>query len=273
MSATAAAGVAQLKQGMKAMWMAGDFGQIAKHSEKGAEELVSRLNIQPGNKMLDVACGTGNLAIPAARRTAKVTGIDIASNLLAQARQRAAAEGLDAKFEEGDAEQLAAGAGEFDVVMSMFGAMFAPQPEKVAAELIRVCRSGGTIAMANWTREGFVGESFAIGARYVAPPEGIPSPLLWGDESVVKQRLGGGTSEVRTTKRELLLDYPFRPKDVVQFFRDYFGPTQMTFSRLDINGQQEYAAAMEKLWNERNESPGGGTRVRAEYLEVIARRA
>jgi len=202
MSATAAAGVAQLKQGMKAMWMAGDFGQIAKHSEKGAEELVSRLNIQQGNKVLDVACGTGNLTIPAARRGAKVTGIDIASNLLAQARQRAAAEGLDAKFEEGDAEQLAAGAGEFDVVMSMFGAMFAPQPEKVAAELIRVCRSGGTIAMANWTREGFVGESFAIGARFVTPPEGIPSPLLWGDESVVKQRLGGGTSEVRTIKRD-----------------------------------------------------------------------
>jgi hypothetical protein len=90
---------------------------------------------------------------------------------------------------------------------------------------------------------------------------------------VVKQRLGGGTSELRTTKRELVLDYPFRPKEVVQFFRDYFGPTQTTFSRLDVNGQQEYAAAMERLWNERNESPGGGTRVRAEYLEVIARRA
>ena len=130
MSATAAAGLAQLKQGMKTTWKAGDFGQIAKYSEIGAEDFVGRLNIQPEYKVLDVACGTGNLAIPAARRGGKVTGIDIASNLLAQAKQRAAAEGLDAKFEEGDVEQLAAGGGEFEVVMSRFGAMFAPQPER-----------------------------------------------------------------------------------------------------------------------------------------------
>jgi SAM-dependent methyltransferase len=270
---SAATGVEQLKERMQATWMAGDFGQIAKYSEKGAEEFVARLNIQPESKVLDVACGTGNLAIPAARLGAKVTGVDIASNLLEQARQRAAAEGLDATFEQGDAERLAAKSGEFDVVMTMFGAMFAPQPERVAAELIRVCRPGGTIAMANWTREGFVGKTFALGARFVPPPEGIPSPLLWGDEGVVKQRLGGGTSEVRTTKRELILDYPFSSKELVQFFRDYFGPTQMTFARLDAKGQQEYAAAGAKLWDEHNESSGQGTRVRAEYLEVIATRA
>jgi ubiquinone/menaquinone biosynthesis C-methylase UbiE len=270
---TAAPGFEQLKRGMQATWMAGDFGQIAKYSEKGAEEFVGQLNIQPGSKVLDVACGTGNLAIPAARRGAKVTGIDIAPNLLEQARRRAAAEGLDAKFEEGDAERLAAKAGEFDLVMTMFGAMFAPQPDLVAAELIRVCRPGGTIAMANWTRDGFVGKSFGIGARFVAPPEGIQSPLLWGDEAVVRQRLSGGTSEIRTMRREMTLDFPFSSKELVQFFRDYFGPTQMTFTRLDGKGQQEYAAAMEKLWDEHNERPGQGTLVRAEYLEVIATRA
>ena len=121
---SAAPGWEQLKRGMQATWMAGDFGQIAKYSEKGAEEFVGRLNIPPGSKVLDVACGTGNLAIPAARGGAKVTGIDIAPNLLEQARQRAVSAGLDAKFEEGDAERLAAKAGEFDVVMTMFGAMF-----------------------------------------------------------------------------------------------------------------------------------------------------
>lgn len=262
----------QLKRGMQTTWMAGDFGQIAKYSAKGAEEFVARLNLQPGVKMLDVACGTGNLAIPAARLGAKVTGIDIASNLLEQARQRAASEGLEAKFEEGDAEQLAAGTDEFDVVMTMFGAMFAPRPERVAAELIRVCRPGGTIAMANWTREGFVGKTFALGARFVPPPEGIPSPLLWGDEGVVKQRLGGGTSNVRTTRQYMAMEFPFSSKELVQFFRNYFGPTQMTFARLEEKGQQEYSASMEKLWDEHNEGTGPGTRVRAEYLEVIAKR-
>jgi len=260
----------QLKRGMQTTWMAGDFGQIAKYSAKGAEEFVARLNLQPGVKVLDVACGTGNLAIPAARLGAKVTGIDIASNLLEQARQRAASEGLEAKFEQGDAEQIAAGTGEFDIVMTMFGAMFAPRPDRVAAELIRVCRPGGTIAMANWTPEGFVGKTFALGARFVPPPEGIPSPLLWGDEAVVKQRLGAGTSNVRTTRQHLAMEYPFSSKELVQFFRNYFGPTQMTFARLDDNGRREYSAAMEKLWYEHNEGAGRGTRVRPEYLEVIA---
>jgi ubiquinone/menaquinone biosynthesis C-methylase UbiE len=270
---SAASGLEQLKRGMQATWMAGDFGQIAKYSAKGAEEFVGRLNIQPGSKVLDVACGTGNLAIPAARLGAKVTGIDIASNLLEQARQRAASERLEATFEEGDAEQLAAGTGEFDVVMTMFGAMFAPRPEQVAAELIRVCRPGGTIAMANWTREGFVGKTFGLGARFAPPPEGIPSPLLWGDEEAVKQRLGHGTSNVRTTRQPLVMNYPFSSKELVQFFRNYFGPTQMTFAKLDEKGQQEYSAALENLWNEYNEGAGQGTRVRAEYLEVIATRA
>jgi len=267
-----APGIEQLKRGMQATWMAGDFGQIAKYSEKGAEEFVGRLNIRPECKVLDVACGTGNLAIPAARLGAKVVGVDIAPNLLEQARQRASAERLNATFEEGDAERLAAKNGEFDLVMTMFGAMFAPRPEQVASELIRVCRPGGTIAMANWTREGFVGKTFALGARFVPPPVGVPSPLLWGDEATVRQRLGGGASEVRTTRRHLILDYPFSSKKLVQFFRDYFGPTQMTFSRLDTNGQQEYAAAGERLWDEHNESTGPGTRVRAEYLEVVATR-
>jgi len=255
------------------MWMAGDFGQIAKHSEKGAEELVSRLNIQPGNKMLDVACGTGNLAIPAARRTAKVTGIDIASNLLAQARQRAAAEGLDAKFEEGDAEQLAAGAGEFDVVMSMFGAMFAPQPEKVAAELIRVCRSGGTIAMANWTPEAFTGQMFKTGAKHVPPPPGMPPPVLWGSEDTVRERFSEGISDLKLERRKIVFTYPFGPAEVVEHFRKYFGPTQKAFEALDETGQAALRADLEALWNQHNQATDGTTKVESEYLEVRATKA
>src|SRR5579862_8187139 len=179
----------QLKQRMRGTWMAGDFGQIARYSAKGAEEFVNRLAISPGMRVLDVACGTGNLAIPAARRGAQVTGVDIAPNLVEQARQRAAAENLPATFEEGDAEQLRYPDAQFDLVMTMFGAMFAPRPERVSTELARVCRPGGTIAMANWTPEGFVGKTFRLTASYVPPPEGIPAPVLWGVEDNVKERL------------------------------------------------------------------------------------
>src|SRR5262249_38564876 len=139
-------GIDQLKERMRATWIAGDFGQIAKYSAKHAELFVERLGIQNYAKVLDVACGTGNTAIPAARAGAAVTGVDIAPNLLEQARQRAAAEDLTIQFDEGDAERLPYGDGEFDIVISMFGAMFAPRPELVAAELTRVCRSGGFIA-------------------------------------------------------------------------------------------------------------------------------
>src|SRR5271156_3932583 len=155
-------GLEQLKQGMRAVWMAGDFGKIAEYSVKESEGFVSSLDMTQGMKVLDVACGTGNLAIPAARKGARVTGVDIATNLLGQARHRATAEGLQITFEEGDAEDLPFPNSEFDVVMSMFGAMFAPRPDLVASELARVCRYGGKIAMANWTPEGFTGKMFQL---------------------------------------------------------------------------------------------------------------
>src|SRR5207248_1678273 len=135
---------------------------IAKYAAPHAEEFVERLSIVPGMRVLDVACGTGNLAIPAGKRGADVTGIDIAPNLIEQARKRADAEGIRATFDEGDAEQLPCGDGQFDLVMSMFGAMFAPRPDRVASELVRVCRSGGTIAMANWTPTSLAGKLFAL---------------------------------------------------------------------------------------------------------------
>jgi ubiquinone/menaquinone biosynthesis C-methylase UbiE len=229
--------------------------------------------MQQQARVLDVACGTGNLAIPAARKGAQVWGIDIAPNSLEQARQRAAAEGLQAMFEEGDAEQLPYPDAHSDVVMSMFGAMFAPRPERVAGELARVCRSGGTIAMANWTPDGFVAKQFALGNRYLPPPEGIPAPVLWGDEKVARQRLGTYASEIRTTRQTLEFDYPFSPREVVQFFRQYFGPTQVAFSRLPADAQAAYAADLESLWQEHNEASDGHTAVRAEFLEVVATRA
>jgi SAM-dependent methyltransferase len=263
----------QLKQRLRTTWMAGDFGKIAEYGAKGAEDFVSRIGIRPGAKVLDVACGTGNLAIPAARLGAKVTGIDIASNLIEQARQRASAEKLDAAFEEGDAEQLPYEEGAFDVVMTMFGAMFAPRPDLVASELLRVCRSGGTIAMANWTREGFVGKMFAITSRHVPPPPGIAAPVLWGDEAIVRERLGKGSSQIKLLGRNIEFDYPFSPGEVVKFFREYFGPTKTAFARLDVQGQAALAADLEAVWREHNQAGHDRTLVPAEYLEVLATRA
>jgi SAM-dependent methyltransferase len=263
----------QIKQRMRGTWTAGDFGQIARYSAKCAEEFVDRLRIAPGARVLDVACGTGNLAIPAARKRAHVWGVDIAPNLLQQARERAAAETLDATFDEGDAEQLPYPDAHFDVVMTMFGAMFGPRPEVVAEELARVCRPGGIIAMANWIPEGFVARQFALGNKYLPPPAGIQAPVLWGDEQVVRQRLGGYASEIRATRRTVDLDYPFSPREVVQFFRQYFGPTQVAFSRLSADAQAAYQADLEQLWSEHNRATDGHTAVRGEFLEVIATRA
>jgi SAM-dependent methyltransferase len=264
---------AQLKAGMKAAWMAGDFGQIAAYSAKAAEEFVARTPIRAGMRVLDVACGTGNTAIPAAQAGGLVTGIDIAPNLLEQARKRAAAKQLEIKFQEGDAEQLPYPDGAFDVVLTMFGAMFAPRPEQVAAELIRVCSAGGLIAMANWTPQGFVGKTFQLTAKMASPPPGVPAPVLWGDEETVRQRFAKGVASLSLTRQKILLDYPFPPNEVVSFFRQYFGPTQTAFKRLDAGGQAALTSGLESLWEEHNRAGSDRTSVEAEYLDVRAIRA
>jgi len=262
-----------LKSKMRDTWMAGDFGVIARYAAASEEEFVARLQLAPGMRVLDVACGTGNTAIPAARYGAHVVGVDIASNLLEQARQRAAQEGVQAEFREGDAERLDFAEASFDMVISAFGAMFAPRPEGVAAEFLRVCRPGGLIAMANWTPGGFVGKMFATSARHVPPPPGIPAPALWGDEETVKQRLGAGARQVRFARVMCEFRYPMPPAEVVQLFRRYFGPTQVAFSRLDAQGQAAMAADLEKLWADYNGATDNTTVVDAEYLEVHATRA
>src|SRR5258708_29598521 len=193
---TATPDFAKLKSRLKASWIAGDFGQVANFTAAEAEKFVKRLGIAAGARVLDVACGTGNTAIPASRAGASVTGVDIAPNLLSQARKRAAAEGLEIGFDEGDAEELPYSDQSFDVVLTMFGAMFAPRPDRVAAELVRVCKPGGLIAMANWTPDGFVGKTFRLNAKYVPPPPGMPAPVLWGDEKTVSQRLARGIANL-----------------------------------------------------------------------------
>src|SRR5437868_1154439 len=219
-----------VKARQKATWESGDFGQIARTIENIAEEFMARQPLHSGSRVLDAACGTGNLAVVAARRGCVVSGVDIAGNLVAQARSRAVAEGLRIDFKEGDVEALPFADGEFDLVVSTFGVMFAPRPNIAAAELLRVTRPGGQVALANWTPEGFLGNMFQVfKAHLPPPPTGVPSPMSWGDEAEVRSRLRG-FADMRLARRIALMRYPFPPAETVEFFRQYYGPTQWAFA-------------------------------------------
>jgi SAM-dependent methyltransferase len=259
-----------LKTRLKATWMSGDYAHFATYLEPGALDFLSRIPIEPGARVLDVACGAGQTALPMSRAGAKVTGIDIATNLIEKARARAQAENLDARFEEGDVEILPYPDDSFDIVISLIGAMFAPRPERVAAELKRVCRPGGKIVMGNWTPSGFVGQMFKIHGKYVPPPAIMPPPVKWGDEETVRGRLSDGTSHLKLRRYLYPFRYPFPPTQVVEFFRTYYGPSYKTFAALDAGLQAALQAELEQLWTEHNTGSNGTTSVEAEYLEVVA---
>jgi SAM-dependent methyltransferase len=261
----------ELKTRLKTTWMTGDYDLFSRFMEKDAEQFFRRLGITPGTRLLDVGCGAGQLALIAARAGAQVTGCDIATNWIEKAQARAAAEGLDVTFQEADAEALPYEDAQFDAVISLIGAMFAPRPDLVAAELTRVCRPGGIIAMANWTPGGFIGLMFKTIARHIAP-SGMPPPVLWGDEATVRDRLRKGIAHLKCERQIYHFDYPFPPDAVVEFFRTNYGPMSRAFSSLDGNGQQELRRELVSLWSEHNRAKDDTTRVDAEYLEVIATR-
>jgi SAM-dependent methyltransferase len=259
-----------LKARLKATWMSGDYAHFATYLEAGALEFLSRIHIEPGTRVLDVACGAGQTAIPMSRAGAKVTGIDISTNLIEQALTRAQAENLDARFEEGDAEMLPYPDGSFDIVISLIGAMFAPRPELVAAELKRVCRPGGRIIMGNWTPTGFVGQMFKIHGKHVPPPAIMAPPVKWGDEETIRERLKDGISHLKLTRRVYPFRYPFPPSEVVEFFRTYYGPSFKAFAALDAEKQSALRGDLEQLWTEHNSATDGTTSIDSEYLEVVA---
>ncbi len=267
--AHAATDIDTLKTRLKTTWMTGDYDLFSRYMETGARQFYKRLGVAPGTRLLDVACGAGQLAIVAAREGAQATGCDIASNWIEAARARAASEGLSIRFDEGDAEALPYGDAEFDMVTTLVGAMFAPRPGLVAAELTRVCRPGGKIAMANWTPGGFIGKMFKAIAKYIAP-NGMPSPALWGDEETVRERFRAGVADLKLTRRLYPFSYPFGPSAVVEFFRIHYGPMRCAFDSLDARGQQELRSDLVHLWSKENTAVCEVTTVNAEYLEVIA---
>ena len=255
----------------RATWMAGDFDKIAVGLAAGAAAFVERAGVNIGDNVLDVATGTGNLAIPAARLGGIVTGIDIAPNLVANARAKAAARRLDIAFDEGDAESLPYDSGTFKTVMSMFGVMFVPRPELALSEMLRVTRPGGRIAVASWTPESFIGKVLKAHATLVKPMPGLASPLLWGDEEQMRERLepfAGQIRNVKFTRRTIALAYPITPGGVVELFREYYGPSVRTFASLDAARRGALEAKLIDLWTSRNVGHPGSTYVESEYLEM-----
>jgi SAM-dependent methyltransferase len=253
------------------VWTAGDFLPIARSFARGAEEFVGRLALSRGEAVLDVACGTGNLAIPAARAGARVSGIDIAPNLIAQAQLEARGAGCAIEFEVGDAEALPYADDRFDTTVTMFGAMFAYRPLRAVAELLRVTRPGGRVAMANWTPAGFIGEMLRLHTALVPPPPRVPSPLGWGEEDLVRARFGEGVTSLSCTRRTLELRFPFGPAAVTELFAACYGPTIAALRAVDPEGASRLRSELTRLFRQHNLATDGTTVVAGEYLDVQAR--
>jgi ubiquinone/menaquinone biosynthesis C-methylase UbiE len=254
----------------RTIWSAGDYDQISAGFRQEAETFVARRELRPGQAVLDAACGSGNLTIPAARTGATVTGIDLVPSLLASTLCRAEQEQLSLRLDQGNVEELPYADGAFDVVLSMFGVMFAARPERVIEELARVTRSGGQVALANWTRSGFVGRMLTLHARRVPPPAGVPSPLLWGNEMWLREMFDEDTWQLTTRTRTLTLQYPYTPAGTAELFRSAYGPTVRVFEALDENARSSFADALVALWSSHQRGRGDSTVVDSEYLEVIA---
>ncbi len=263
-----------IKAGMRATWMAGDFGEIARYEGSSGEGLVGHLALGPGVSVLDVACGPGSVALAAARTGATVTGIDFAPNLLAQARERAASAGLAVRFDEGDAEALPYAAGAFDVVASAFGVMFAPRPTLAAAELTRVCRPGGRIALLNWTPRSIIGQLFLLVCEYAPLPPNMAPPVLWGVETAVREYLGGGITDLQATPRVAPITFPFGSTAVADLYIDNLGVIQRAYVGLAPDRQASLRSDLSRFFTDNNRADGDETtRIEAEYLEVLATRA
>ena len=258
-----------VKSRQQAMWAAGDFGVIGATLQIVGETLCEALDLDARSLVLDVACGTGNAALAAARRQCKVTGLDYVPSLLHQAADRARHEHLTLRLVEGDAERLPFEAGQFDAALSTFGIMFAPDQEQAAREITRVVRPGGKIGLANWTPEGFVGQLLKTVGKHVPPPAGIPSPAFWGVEARI-QDLFPDVRSIRMTRRDFVFRYE-STEHFIDVFRRFYGPTYKAFRALDLGAQALLASDIADLAAKFNRKKPAFV-VPAEYLEVSIER-
>ena len=270
--ATAQPDLAALKARQQLAWSSGDYARIGTTLQIVGESLCEALDLRPGQKVLDVAAGNGNASLAAARRWCDVVATDYVPALLERARARAAADGLELSFQEADAEALPFPDASFDVVVSTFGVMFTPDQDRAAAEMLRVCRPGGRIGLANWTPDGFIGQLFKTIGRHVPPAAGARSPALWGTPARIAAMFETQASSIQAAPRQFVFRYP-SPQHWVDYFRTWYGPVLKAFAALDAPAQVALGKDLVELAGRFNRSGDHTMVVPGEYLEiVIARR-
>ena len=257
-----------IKARQRATWASGDFGIIGTTLQIVGESLCEAVDLRSGSKVLDVAAGNGNCSLAAARRWCDVTSTDYVPALLEDGRRRAEGDRLSIRFQEADVEALPFADGAFDVVLSSFGVMFAPNHARSASEMLRVCRRNGRIGLANWTPRGFIGQLFAVVGRHVPPPPGVTSPARWGTEEHLEGLFRASASDIRATPRNFAFRY-LSPDHWIEVFRTWYGPVHKAFAALPAEGQQRLEQDLIKLVADFNESGDATMVVPAEYLEVV----
>jgi len=263
--------LAAVKMRQQAAWSSGDYAVVGTTLQIVGEQLCEAADLRAGERVLDVAAGNGNAALAAARRWADVTASDYVPALLARAGERAAAERLDIAFQEADAEALPFADGRFDLVLSTFGVMFTPDQERAAAELVRVCRPGGRIALANWTPEGFIGQLFRTVGAHVPPPAGLRSPAQWGTRARLAELFEPHASSLRSAPREFVFRYR-SPAHWLDIFRSYYGPVLKAFAALEPTARTALEQALLDLVARCNRAHDGTMVVPSEYLEIVITR-
>ena len=260
-----------LKSRQQAAWSSGDYAVIGTTLQIVGEELCEALDVHSGQKVLDVAAGNGNVSLAAARRWCDVVATDYAPLLLERARERAAAERVNIEFREADAEALPFQDGSFDVVVSTFGVMFTPDQDRAAAEMIRVCKPGGKIGLANWTPDGFIGQLFKTIGKHVPPAPGTKSPALWGTRARIAELFESRTTSVEFAARNFVFRYR-TPAHWLEVFRTYYGPVLKTFASLEPAAQATLQRDLMDLIDRFNRAKDGSMVVPSEYLEIVITR-
>jgi len=266
---TPAPDLAAVKTRQQQTWASGDYGAVAARIVLIAEQLCDAADLQAGWHVLDIATGTGNAAIAAARHGCTVTGVDYVPALLERGRERAAAERLAVEFLKADAEALPFADETFDAVTSVLGTMFAPDHARTAAELLRVVKRGGTIALASWTPDGFIGDLFRLVARHVLPPAGVASPMLWGTEAHLRELFGDGFATLATQKRTFTFRF-HSAEEFAEFFRLWYGPTLKAFATLEGDAYNALERELIQLARRANRLETGAVAIPATYLEASA---
>ncbi|MDR7335984.1 class I SAM-dependent methyltransferase [Roseateles asaccharophilus] len=259
---------AAIKQRQQAAWSSGDYAVVGTTLQIVGENLAEAADVRAGERVLDVAAGNGNATLAAARRFAQVVSTDYAPSLLDKGRARAQAEGLAVEFRTADVEDLPFDDAVFDVTLSTFGSMFAPDHERTASEMLRVTHSGGRIGLASWTPDSFIGRLFKVMGAHVAPPAGVKPPSLWGSEEHLQALFGAQASHIQCQRRVFNFRYA-SPAHFVQVFRDYYGPTHKAFAALDATGQRALERDLHALMDAMNAAGATSLVVPSHYLEAV----